>query len=145
LLVSRREVRRAWFLHVVAVGALIAVLRVAGVPVWIYMLGFVFGGSSLTALRSFVEHRAVDGPRSAIVRSGWFFSMIFLNNNLHYTHHQLPGAAWFHLPKLTNDLDADAVAADGAGAYRGYRDVARRFMFKPFDQPVHPLSVTIDG
>ncbi len=146
LLRSRRDVRAAWMLHVIAVGALVTVLRIAGVPMWIYMLGFVFGGSSLTALRSFVEHRAIDdGARSAIVRSGWFFSAIFLNNNLHYTHHQLPGAAWFRLPELTRDLNAETVAANGAGVYRGYSDVARQFMFKPFDQPVHPLSVTIDG
>lgn len=141
----RPDVRRAWILHVVAVTALILILRAAGLPLWIYMLGFVFGGASLTALRSFVEHAAVDnGVRSAMVHTGWFFSLIFLNNNLHYTHHQLPGASWFRLAKLTHTLDAETLVTDGAGVYRGYRDVARRFLFRPFGQPVYPLRVTID-
>ncbi len=145
LLRNRRDLRRAWAVHVVAVAGLIVILRATGMPLWIYTLGFVFGGASLTALRSFVEHAPIEnGARSAIVRTGWFFSFIFLNNNLHYTHHQLPGASWFRLPELTRALNADTVVAEGAGVYRGYRDVARQFLFKPFGQPVHPLSVTID-
>lgn len=141
----RRDVRRAWVLHLVAVAALVALLRAAGLPLWIYLLGFVFGGASLTALRSFVEHAAVDsGPRSAIVHTGWFFSTLYLNNNLHYTHHQLPGASWFRLPELTRALDAEAAVADGAGVYDGYREVVRRYLVRPFGQPVHPLSVTVD-
>ncbi len=143
---GRRDVWRAWLLHVVAVGLLIVALRAVAMPVWIYLVGFVLGGASFTSLRSFVEHRAADGaPRSAVVRSGWFFSLIFLNNNLHYTHHRLPGASWFRLPELTRSIDAEAVVADGAGCYRGYHEVARRFLFRPFDQPVYPLSATIDA
>ncbi len=142
---TQRDVWRAWLLHVVAVALLIVALRAVGMPIWIYVLGFVFGGASFTALRSFVEHRAVDGaPRSAIVRSGWFLSFIFLNNNLHYTHHRLPGASWFRLPELTRSINAEAAVIDGAGLYRGYFEVARRFLFRPFGQAVHPLSATID-
>ena len=142
---TQRDVWRAWFLHVVAVGVLIVALRAVAMPVWVYLLGFVFGGASFTALRSFVEHRAADGaPRSAIVRSGWFFSFIFLNNNLHYTHHRLPGASWFRLPELTRSIDAEAAVVDGAGFYRGYLEVARLFLFRPFGQAVHPSSATID-
>ena len=146
LMRSRRDVWRAWLLHLMAVGLLVVVLRALAMPLWIYMVGFVAGGASLTALRSFVEHRAADGePRSAIVRSGWFFSFIFLNNNLHYTHHLLPGASWFRLPELSRSINAEAAVADGAGCYRGYREVARRFMFRPFGQPAYPLSATIEA
>ena len=142
---TRPDVQRAWLAHLVAVVVVIVALRTLGVPLWVFILGFAFGGASITSLRSFVEHLAVDGaPRSAIVHSGAFFSLIFLNNNLHYTHHQLPGAAWFRLPELTRSLGAEQAAATGAGVYRGYREVARRFMFRPFGQPVHPFSATID-
>lgn len=143
---ERRDVRIAWALHLLAVGVVIMGLRAAHMPLMLYMLGFVVGGSSITAMRSFVEHRATgDAPRSAIVRSGWFFSFIFLNNNLHYTHHQLPGASWFRLPELTRSLDAETVVADGAGVYRGYLAIARQFLFRPFGQPAHPRSATIDA
>jgi fatty acid desaturase len=145
MLRGHRDVRRAWLLHLAAVAVLVVTLRVAAMPLWIYFTGFVFGGASLTALRSFVEHAAVDaGPRSAIVRTGWFFSTIFLNNNLHYTHHQLPGASWFRLPALSQTIDAERAAAEGAGVYQGYRDVARRYLFRSFGQPSHPLAPTVD-
>ena len=142
----RRDVQRAWSLHVVAVGAVIMALRAVDMPLTLYMLGFVVGGSSLTAMRSFVEHRATgDAARSAIVRSGWFFSFIFMNNNLHYTHHQLPGASWFRLPELTRSISAEAAVAEGAGVYRGYFSIARQYLVRPFGQPVHPRSATIDA
>src|SRR4029453_16225306 len=101
---------------------------------WVYLLGFVYGGASLTALRSFVEHRAsASAPRSAIVHANWFFSLLYLNNNLHYTHHQLPGAAWYRLPELTQALDADQAVERGAGSYAGYGELVRGYVFRSFD------------
>jgi fatty acid desaturase len=134
----------AWAVHAVGASIVVAVIHRSPLPLWVHLVGFVYGGTMLTRLRSFAEHRAFDAaPRSAIVRSNWFFGLLFLNNNLHYTHHQLPGAAWYRLPELTDALDAEAVVAAGAGAHRGYWAIARRHMFRPFDQPVHPTSVTI--
>lgn len=141
-----RHVAARWGIHVVASVVVVTVLRAAGMPLWIYLVGFVFGGASLTALRSFVEHSAhADQPRSAVVQSNWFFGLLFLNNNLHYTHHQLPGASWYRLPQLTRDLDAGALVANGAGHYRGYFEIARRHMFRPFCQPVNPLLEKIEA
>ena len=142
---KERGVASAWLVHIVGCGVVIVAVMRVGLPVWTYFLGFVYGGASWTALRSFVEHRAVaSGSRSAVVHTGWFLSVLFLNNNLHYTHHQLPGAAWFRLPELTATLDADTVVADGAGSYRSYRDVLGRYLFRQFDQPVAPLSAKME-
>jgi len=139
-----RDIAIAWAMHVVGALGVVVVVRQLGMPLWIYALGFVYGGSSLTMLRSFVEHfAAAEGPRSAVVRSNWFFGLLFLNNNLHYAHHQLPGAAWFRLPELSRTLDAEAVVADSAGAYRGYLQIARRHFLRPFHQPVNPLSTPV--
>ena len=139
-----RRVAMRWVIHIVAACGVVLALRAAGMPLWIYITGFVFGGASLTALRSFVEHSAhADEPRSAVVQSNWFFGLLFLNNNLHFTHHQLPGASWYRLPQLTRDLDAGALVVNGAGHYRGYYEIARRHMFRPFCQPVSPLLETI--
>lgn len=140
------RVASAWVVNIAGGAMVIVTVRSAGIPVWAYLIGFVYGGSMFTALRSFVEHRAVaDGPRSAIVRAGPFLSLMFLNNNLHHTHHTLPGAAWFRLPELTAAMDADATVAAGAGTYPSYASIVRRYFLRPFDQPVHPLSDTISA
>jgi fatty acid desaturase len=77
-----------------------------------------------------------------VVRSGWFFGLLYLNNNLHYTHHAVPGAPWYRLRGLTESLGAAEVAARGAGTYRGYGEVVRRYGLRPFAQPWHPSALT---
>jgi fatty acid desaturase len=78
------------------------------------------------------------GPRSAIVRCGPFFSLLYLNNNLHHTHHVRPGVPWFELPDADAELGAGDVVAAGAGLYAGYGEIARRFLLRPIDAPVRP-------
>jgi fatty acid desaturase len=127
----------AWVKHLIGVVTVIVVVRSLGLPLWIYALGFVYGGSSITLLRSFVEHRAVDdGPQSAMVLTNPALSLLFLNNNLHFVHHAAPGAPWYALPALARDMGAITLARRGAGVYDGYRDVVRRYAFRPFCQPV---------
>lgn len=133
---------RVWALHV-AQAAVVAwvVFGVAHVPVWQYLLGYVYFGLSVTYIRSFVEHLALPSPdlRTAVVRSNRFFGLLFLNNNLHVTHHALPSAPWFRYRELGESLGSEQIAAAGAGLYRGYAEVIRRFGVRPFDQPVTPL------
>jgi fatty acid desaturase len=108
-----------WALHALAAGLVAwVVVGVAGLPAWQYLIGFCYLGLSLTYVRSFAEHRAVAPPatRSAVVRSGRCFGLLFLWNNLHHTHHAFPGAPWYRLPTLTDELDAESLAAAGAGA-----------------------------
>lgn len=131
--------RAMWARHLVlAAVAVWVVVGLAGLPWWEYAVGVVWGGTALTMLRSFVEHRdtAGEGTPSAVVRSNPFFSLLFLNNNLHHTHHALPGAAWYRLPRLNDEIGADELAAAGAGWYRGYGEVARRYLVRPFGEPV---------
>ena len=127
----------AWVRHLMGVATVVVAVRSLGLPLWIYVLGFVYGGSSITLLRSFVEHRAVDhGPQSAMVLTNPALSLLFLNNNLHFVHHAAPGAPWFALAALGRDMGAIELARSGAGVYDGYRDVVRRYAFRPFCQPV---------
>lgn len=137
---------RTWSLHVVlAAGVGWVVFGLADVPVWQYLLGYSYLGMSVTYIRSFVEHLAVPAPatRCAVVRSGRFFGLLFLNNNLHHTHHEVPGAAWYRLPALTADLGSIDTAAAGAGYYRGYVEVLRRYGIRPFSQVVDPLAESV--
>lgn len=133
----RNGATRVWLVHVVAAAAVALVVRMAGLPLWIYLAGFVYGGSCLTLLRSFVEHRDVaDGTKCAMVDTNWALSLLFLNNNLHATHHAAPSAPWFALRRLSVELGAVAQAQGGAGFYPGYRHVLRLYGVRPFDMPV---------
>ena len=123
--------------HAGAVAGVLVVVHAAGLPIWVYVVGVCWGGGALSLLRSFAEHqRADEGTRSAVVRCGWFFSLLFLNNNLHHTHHAEPWVPWFRLPTAHAATNADGVAAAGAGLYRGYGEIARRFFVRPFDTRV---------
>lgn len=140
---ASRAAARRWAGHLVAAAVFSWWLfAVVGMPVWEYLVGFVVLGQSFTLLRSFVEHCAVaDGTRSAVVKAGPVMSLLFLNNNLHHTHHAAPSTPWYQLPALHRTLESDDLAANGAGLYRhGYIEVARRNLLKPFCQPDHPLS-----
>lgn len=142
-----REVRRGdhrlarwWATHFVLVAVVIVFLVwVVGFPIWVYLLG-AYAGHSLGLVRSFCEHRWVseDGARTAMVRSGAFWSLLFLNNNLHLTHHERPEVPWYRLPALADELDSYQVAAGDAGLFRGYWEIGLRFGVRPFDHPVHP-------
>lgn len=137
-----RALGRFWAEHVVLLVVLgVFVFGVVGMSPWVYGAG-VYLGLSFGLVRSFAEHRWVEGTgtRSAMVRSGRFFSLLFLNNNLHDTHHRHPHVAWYRLPELADDLDSDATAAEGAGLYSGYLELARRFGVRPFDAPLHPVD-----
>jgi fatty acid desaturase len=149
LVLARRDraLRRMWLAHVAKVVPVAwLVFVVANVPVWQYLVGYCYLGMSVTYIRSFVEHRAVldPGGRSAVVLTGPFLGTLFLNNNLHYTHHALPGAPWYRLPQLTDDLGAVEIAAAGAGVFHGYGEVVRRYAFRSVSDPVSPLATTSD-
>ena len=88
---------------------MLAVVIVAGVPPLLYIVGVAWVGGALTLLRSFAEHRwSPEGTRSAVVRSGPVMALLFLNNNLHFTHHERPGEPWYRLPAVHRTLDGDA-------------------------------------
>ena len=68
--------------------AVLAVVVASGLDVWVYVLGATWFGWSISLVRSFAEHRFVDGgTQSAVVRAGPVMSLLFLNNNLHLSHH----------------------------------------------------------
>jgi fatty acid desaturase len=138
-----RRGERRWSIvrFVIADFAVIATVSALGFPVWQYLVGVVYVGTSLTLVRSYAEHRAVpSGSPTAVVRGHGFWALLFLNNNLHVTHHRRPGLAWYELPAAHAASDADAVAANGAGLYRGYAEIFRRFLVRPVGPPVDPLD-----
>jgi fatty acid desaturase len=132
-----------WLWHVPAVALVLTwVVGVCGIPLWGYLGLFVLPGASFTLIRSFAEHKAAMTPfeRSAVVEAGRFFSLLFLNNNLHYVHHKRPDLPWHALPTYWRDHRRELLNENGGLLYRGgYAEVFRRFWRRPIDEPVHPL------
>jgi fatty acid desaturase len=136
-IVSARNPAARIATHVSAVALILLGVRASGLAVWVYVVAVAWGGGALSLLRSFAEHRRADaGSPSAVVHAGWFFSLLFRNNNLHHTHHARPGVPWYGLPDVHARLDGDRAAAAGAGLYRGYGEIGRRYLFRPFDELV---------
>ncbi|MEY2741586.1 MAG: hypothetical protein RL283_1688 [Actinomycetota bacterium] len=139
--------RRAWLAHLAGIAVVIhVVVRMAGVPVWQYLLGGVFVARAINMVRSFAEHVSLaDGStRTAQIRAGRVMSLLMLHNNLHVAHHDAPGTPWYAVPAHAARIGADEIAARGGGLYRGgYAEVFRRFLLRPFDQPVYAAGTPI--
>jgi fatty acid desaturase len=143
LLQGGRRHLAAWLWHLPAVAVvLVWVVGVCGIPLWAYVLLFVYPGTSLTLVRSFAEHKAANTARerTAVVEAGGFFSLLFLNNNLHYPHHERPNLPWHALPAYYRANRQRLLSENGGLLYRGgYLEIARRFLLRPIDSPAHPL------
>ena len=150
----RHEIRRtlagdrshltAWAIHAVGVALVLAwVIAVCGLPLWQYLLFFVYPGISLTLVRSFLEHQARPevAERSVIVEGGPLWGLLFLNNNLHLVHHDKPGLPWYRLPAFYRQRRALFLASNGGYYYKGYGEVFRRYFLRAKEQPLHPAAV----
>ena len=130
-----------WALHAgLVAGLLWAIGSVTGIPAWLYVVGVAYPAMGLMMVRSFLEHRPAESEqhRTAIVEAGWFWSLLFLNNNLHVVHHERPGEPWYRLPRLYASQRDAVLARNGGYVFAGYLGVARRHLLAPKDLPVHP-------
>ena len=107
---------------------------------WTYFLGFAYAGTALALVRSFAEHRAENtvARRTAIVENSWIFGPLFLFNNLHVAHHLRASLPWYRLPEWYRLNRAALIERNGGLVYETYFDVARRYLFRPHDAPLHP-------
>ena len=78
--------------------------------------------------------------RTAVVEGSALFGPLFLFNNLHAAHHRWPRVPWYRLPALYR-AERDRLLADNGGlVYRGYGEIARRFLFRRHHSAVHPTG-----
>ena len=146
-----RELRDAWrdkpgartvlLWHLVQCApVLIWVIGVCGMPFWVYVAAFVYPGMSLAMVRSFAEHRASPeaNERTAIVENAKILGPLFLFNNLHAAHHLRGGLPWYRIPTFYRLNRAALIERNGGLVYNSYLEVARRYLLKPHDSPLHP-------
>ena len=132
-----------WTAHLVWVAiTCVWAFGIAGVPVWEYVVGSVWFGTSVIQIRSFAEHlwQPESASRTAFVDGFFPFGVLFLFNNMHNTHHARPMVPWYQLPRLADHLGSRAAADVGAGYYKGYLEVIKLYGVKPFCVPVHPAT-----
>jgi fatty acid desaturase len=138
---SSRRHQLIWLRHALGVAAvLVWTVGVCHIPVWAYLLLVIYPSAAITNLRSFAEHRANDDSpaRTNVVEANWFWSLLFLNNNLHVAHHAHPQVPWYELPALWQRMRH---TAPGAGLIfsGGYIEVGRKYLFRPFITLAHPF------
>ena len=134
---ARRVLARHLFL---CAPVLIWVIGICQMPLWMYVACFVYPGASLAMVRSFAEHRAMPEAerRTAIVENALILGPLFLFNNLHAAHHLRHRLPWYQLPKFYRLNRATLIERNGGLVYHGYFDVARRYLLRPHDSPIHP-------
>ena len=141
-LAGDRRVITAWSHHFAGLALVLPLIWAMGVPLWLYALFAAYPGYSLIMVRSYIEHRAADDPkkRTAVVESGPFFSLLFLNNNLHRVHHERPAIAWYRLPALYRAERDRYLTENGGYLVHGYGEVVSRWLVRPREPVVHPLQ-----
>jgi fatty acid desaturase len=130
-----------WLAHVAMVVSMLWLIEHAfGVPAWWYLLAISYPAQSLAMIRSYYEHRPAADHKQRIVlnEAGWFFRVLFLNNNLHLVHHDLPSLPWYLLPRVYHARRATYNVRSGGFHVNGYGELMRRYGFRAIDAPVHP-------
>ena len=136
-----RKVLRSWLHHGVGLALVFAwTAGLCGIPVWLYVAAAYLGLSILT-VRTFAEHQAHTSPagRTVIVEASPLLSLLFLNNNLHYVHHEHPRVAWYDLPALYRARKAEFLAANESYSFNGYGEMLRRYLLRAKHPVPHPL------
>ena len=132
---------RIWASHVVLSAlVLLWVMGVCGIPLWAYVMLYVYPGTALILLRSYYEHRpaADQAQRTAIVEAGPLMTLLYLGNNFHALHHERPGIPWYDLPRIYRAERQRVLADNGDFLFAGYIDIVRRFLWREKDSPLHP-------
>lgn len=133
-------VARAWLLHLCGLVPVLGIVQFGfGIPAWLYVATAAYLGLSILAVRSFCEHQWSEHPdgRTVIVEKS-ILSPIFLNNNLHFVHHERPTLPWYELPRLYRADPARWRAANGGYVFGSYLEVARAFALSRKEPVPHP-------
>src|SRR5579864_4767782 len=132
-----------WVAHLVALAALTYWLdHSCGLPAWSFIVGVGYASLALASVRSFHEHRAAGSyeHRSVINEAGPFWRILFLNNNYHLVHHDLPHVPWFALREVYETSRQQYVERSGGFLVKGYSEWFGRYGLTAVAHPVAGFS-----
>jgi fatty acid desaturase len=136
------RIAAAWALHLVLLGLLATWLeRYCGISPALFIFGVGYPALALSAIRSFQEHRAADhvAERTVINEASWAWRLLFLNNNFHAVHHDLPSVPWFAVASVYHGHRDAYLARNGGFIVRGYQEWLVRHGVQPIAPALHPL------
>jgi fatty acid desaturase len=142
---ARGDFRHApmWACHGAWLALMLCVMqRWTGLPWWQYLACIAYPALAIAMIRSHFEHRAAAKREHRIVinEAGMFMRLLFLNNNYHLVHHDLPHLPWYLIRTVYRGNRDAYLRRCGGFLLRGYGDVIRRYGFRPVDEPPHPLA-----
>jgi fatty acid desaturase len=136
-----------WIAHGASVAALAWWLQTeCGIPAWLFVLGVGYSALSLSSIRSFQEHRIAESVehRTVLNEAAWFWRLLFLNNNYHAVHHDLPHVPWFALRGVYEKSRQQYIDRSGGFLVKGYGEWLKLYALAPVAHPVYgDLSDTI--
>lgn len=137
---------RAWLLFGVSCAITLTYVWACGMPIWQYLVLIAYPAMSLSLVRSYCEHQAAETveERTIIVEASPFWSLLFLNNNLHVAHHDRPNLAWYKLPAFYRAEREALIRQNNGYLMKGYGEIFRRYFFKPKEPIAYPNMVWID-
>lgn len=130
-----------WALHMPLLVLLLWWMQAeAGISPLYYLAGVAYPALGLAMLRSFYEHRPASkvAHRTVINEAALPWRLLYLNNNYHAVHHDLPNLAWYRIPAAYR-ADAAGFAQRNQGfVLPGYTAFLLKHAVKPVDSPEHP-------
>jgi fatty acid desaturase len=129
-----------WSRHALAAGLVLYwTVGLCHIHLGVFLGLLVYPSISLAQLRSFAEHRADANARkrTRVVESNPVLALLFMNNNLHIAHHAHPELPWHRLPNAWNQM-RESVRDPALVIQGGYREVFRRYFFRPLITAEHP-------
>lgn len=127
------QVRWQWFLHLVFVVPIIGmVIASPFVTLASYIMYSVIPSLALLSVRSHIEHRSshYSSHDTVLIEAGWFWRLLFLNNNYHVIHHDLPHLRWYQVHQAFTAQKQAWLARVGDYHFSGYSAVFQRFFFR---------------
>jgi fatty acid desaturase len=137
------RVTLAWAVHLAALAVLATWLdQHCGIRWYAFVFGVGYPALALGAVRSFHEHRvAADArERTVINEAALPWRLLFLNNNYHAVHHDLPGVPWFALRTVYHRRRDAYLARNGQYVVQGYGEWFARYALKTVAPALHPLT-----
>lgn len=134
---------RMWLTHGgLLVGMLAGMQHFFGISWWYYLLFIAYPAMSVAMVRSYFEHRAAPNCKHRIVinEAGLPMRILFLNNNYHLVHHDLPRLPWYLIARVYQDDRTDYLTRCGGFHLHGYGGLIRNHGFNPIDDPLHPIA-----
>lgn len=132
-----------WALHIFLVTILLYFVHAYfNFPIWAYLI-VSYLSLSLASVRSFYEHRPAQNfkHRTVINEAGLFFRLLFLNNNYHIVHHELPILPWFMVRKVFYNHRNEYLNCNGYFHLKGYLSLFKKYSLSTIDTPNHVESL----